>query len=52
MTNYFQSRVNQGKMNEDFYKAIIEENIKDKLKACKGSYNLFDFENDNFKIEL
>jgi hypothetical protein len=52
MTNYFQSRVNQGKMNEDFYKAIIEENIKDKLKACKGSYNLFDFENDTFMIEL
>ena len=36
MIDYFQSRVNQGKMNEDFYKAIIEENIKDKLKLVKG----------------
>ena len=51
-SNYFQSRVNQGKMNEDFYKGIIEENIKDKLNPCKGLYNLFDFENDNFIVEL
>jgi len=52
MVNYFQSRVTQGKMNEEFYKGIIEENIKDKLIACKGSYSLFDFENDTFMIEL
>jgi len=39
-------------MNEDFYKGIIEENIKDKLNPCKGLYNLFDFENDNFIVEL
>jgi len=48
---YFQSRVNSGKMNEDFYKPIIEKDIKEQLKN-NNTYNLFDFENSNFKIEL
>ena len=29
---YFQSRVNSGKVNEDFYKPIIEKDIKEQLK--------------------
>ena len=29
---YFQSRVNSGKMNEEFYKPIIEKDIKEQLK--------------------
>jgi hypothetical protein len=49
--NYFQSRVSQGKLNEEFYKPIIENDIKDKLNS-NNEYNLFDFENDNYKIEL
>ena len=49
--NYFQSRVSQGKINEEFYKPIIENDIKDKLHS-NNEYNLFDFENLNFKIEL
>jgi hypothetical protein len=48
---YFQSRVNSGKVNEDFYKPIIEKDIKEQLKN-NNTYNLFDFENSNFKIEL
>jgi hypothetical protein len=48
---YFQSRVNSGKVNEDFYKPIIEKDIKEQLKN-NNTYNLFDFENFNFKIEL
>ena len=48
---YFQSRVNSGKMNEEFYKPIIEKDIKEQLKN-NSNFNLFDFENDNFKIEL
>ena len=47
---YFQSRVNSGKVNEDF-KPIIEKDIKEQLKN-NNTFNLFDFENDNFKIEL
>ena len=49
--NYFQSRVSQGKLNEEFYKPLIEKDIKDKLNS-NNEYNLFDFENENFKIEL
>ena len=49
--SYFQSRVNSGKVNEDFYKLIIEKDIKEQLKN-NNTYNLFDFENDKFKIEL
>ena len=49
--SYFQSRVNSGKMNEEFYKPIIEKDIKDQLKN-NNTFNLFDFENENFKIEL
>ena len=49
--NFFQSRVNSGKLNEEFYKPIIEKNIKEQLKN-NNTFNLFDFENDNFKIEL
>ena len=49
--NYFQSRVNSGKFNEEFYKPIIEKDIKEQLKN-NNTFNLFDFENDNFKIEL
>ena len=49
--NYFQSRVNSGKVNEEFYKPIIEKDIKEQLKN-NNTFNLFDFENDNFKIEL
>ena len=30
--NYFQARLSQGKMNEDFFKSIIEKDIKEKLK--------------------
>ena len=30
--SYFQSRVNFGKMNEEFYKPIIEKDIKEQLK--------------------
>jgi len=48
---YFQSRVNSGKVNEEFYKPIIEKDIKEQLKN-NNTFNLFDFENDNFKIEL
>jgi hypothetical protein len=48
---YFQSRVSSGKMNEEFYKPIIEKDIKEQLKN-NSNFNLFDFENDNFKIEL
>jgi hypothetical protein len=49
--NYFQSRVQQGKINEEFYKPIIENDIKNKLNS-NNQFNLFDFENDNFKVEL
>ena len=49
--SYFQSRVNSGKMNEDFYKPIIEKDIKEQLKN-NNTFNLFDFENLQFKIEL
>ena len=48
---YFQSRVNSGKMNEEFYKPIIEKDIKEQLKN-NNTFNLFDFENLQFKIEL
>jgi len=48
---YFQSRVNSGKMNEEFYKPIIEKDIKEQLKY-NNTFNLFDFENFQFKIEL
>ena len=48
---YFQSRVNSGKMNEEFYKPIIEKDIKEQLKN-NSNFNLFDFENFQFKIEL
>ena len=48
---YFQSRVNSGKVNEEFYKPIIEKDIKDQLKN-NNTFNLFDFENFNFKNEL
>ena len=49
--SYFQSRVNSGKMNEEFYKPIIEKDIKEQLKY-NNTFNLFDFENFQFKIEL
>ena len=49
--NYFQSSVNQGKLNEEFYKPLIEKDINNKLNS-NNEYNLFDFENDNYKIEL
>ena len=49
--NYFQARLSQGKMNEDFFKSIIEKDIKEKLKT-NGDFDLFDFENENYKIEL
>ena len=49
--NYFQSRVSQGKLNEEFYKPLIETDINIKLNS-NNEYNLFDFENDNYKIEL
>ena len=29
---YFQSRVNSGKVNEEFYKPIIEKDIKEQKK--------------------
>ena len=48
---YFQSRVNSGKVNEEFYKPIIEKDIKEQLKN-NNTFNLFDFENLQFKIEL
>ena len=34
---YFQSRVNSGKMNEEFYKPIID---KDKKEQLKNNINL------------
>ena len=49
--NYFQSRVHQGKVNEEFYKPIIEEDINEELNS-NNKFNLFDFENLNFKVEL
>jgi hypothetical protein len=49
--NYFQSRLSQGKINEEYYKPIIEKDIKDELKN-NDKFNLFDFENDKYKIEL
>ena len=49
--NYFQARLSQGKKNEDFFKSIIEKDIKEKLKT-NGDFDLFDFENENYKIEL
>ena len=48
---YFQSRVNSGKVHEEFYKLLIEKNIEEQLKN-NNTFNLFDFENNNFKIEL
>ena len=39
--SYFQSRVNSGKMNEEFYKPIIEKDIKEQLKN-NNTFNLFD----------
>ena len=42
--NYFQSRVHQGKINEEFYKPIIEEDITSTLNS-HNKFNLFDFEN-------
>ena len=47
--NYFQARVESGKINEEFYKPIIEEDINAKLNS-NNKFNLFDFENDNFKV--
>ena len=44
--SYFQSRVNSGKVNEEFYKPIIEKDIKEQLKN-NNTFNLFDFENSN-----
>jgi hypothetical protein len=38
-------------MNEEFYKPIIEKDIKEQLKN-NSNFNVFDFENENFKIEL
>ena len=49
--NYFQSRVHQGKINEEFYKPIIEKDINTTLQS-NNQFNLFDFENLNFKVEL
>ena len=49
--NYFQSRVSQGKINEQFYKPIIEKDINTTLQS-NNQFNLFDFQNDNFKVEL
>lgn len=49
--NYFEARLSQGKQNEIFYKSIIEKDIKNELK-CNSDFNLFDFENEKFKIEL
>jgi len=49
--NYFQARVQSGKINEEFYKPLIEKDIKEELNS-NNEYNLFDFENLNFKIEL
>jgi hypothetical protein len=49
--NYFQSRLSQGKNNEEYYKPMIEKDIKDELKN-NDKFNLFDFENLQFKIEL
>ena len=36
---YFQSRVNSGKVNEEFYKPIIEKDIKEQLKN-NNTFNL------------
>ena len=47
---YFQSRVNSVKVNEEFYKPIIEKDIKEQLKI-NNTFNLFDFDNENFKID-
>ena len=48
---FFQKRRTQGKLNEEHYKKFIEDDIKEELN--NGKYNaLFDFENDNYKIEL
>ena len=49
--NYFQARLSQGKMNEDFFKSIIEKDIKEKLKK-NGDFDLFDFENKIIKLNL
>ena len=49
--NYFQSRRQHGKMNEEFYKPIIEKDINTTLQS-NNKFNLFDFENLNFKVEL
>jgi len=49
--NFFQARVQSGKINEEFYKPLIEKDIKEELNS-NNEYNLFDFENLNFKIEL
>ena len=49
--NFFQSCVNSGKVNEEFYKPIIEKDIKEQLKN-NSNFNLFEFGNYNFKIEL
>ena len=49
--NYFQARLSQGKMNEDFFKSMIEKDIKEKLKT-NGDFDLFDFENEITKLNL
>jgi hypothetical protein len=48
---YFQSRVNSGIISEEFYKPIIEKNNTEQLKN-NSNFNLFDFENEDFKIEF
>jgi len=50
--SYFEKRRNQGKLNEDFYKPLIESDIKGKLECSKNYFSAFDFENDHFLIEL
>ena len=43
--------MHQGKINEEFYKPLIERDINEELNS-NNEYNLFDFENLKFKIEL
>ena len=49
---YFEKRRNQGKLNEDFYKPLIESDIKEVLECSKYQFSAFDFENYHFLIEL
>ena len=48
---YYIRTIPDSVLNKEFSKPIIEKDIKEQLKN-NNTFNLFDFENENFKIEL